>query len=66
VIFFLVHLLLRRLVRVVAGGSAAAALEVESAVLRHELGVLRRSVKRPELRCRDRVVLAAASVTRRT
>jgi transposase InsO family protein len=61
VIFFLVHLLVRRLVRVIAGGSAAAALEVENAVLRHELGVLRRSVKRPELRRRDRVVLAAAS-----
>jgi putative transposase len=61
VIFFLVHLLVRRLVRVVAGGSAAALLEVENAVLRHELSVLRRSVKRPELRRRDRVVLAAAS-----
>src|SRR6266545_2957855 len=60
-IFFLVHLLVRRLVRIVAGGSAAAALEVENAVLRHELGVLRRSVKRPELRRRDRLVLAAAS-----
>jgi putative transposase len=61
VIFFLVHLLVRRLVRIVAGGSAAAALEVENAVLRHELGVLRRSVKRPALRRRDRFVLAAAS-----
>jgi putative transposase len=61
VIFFLVHLLVRRLVRVVAGGSAAAALEVENAVLRHELGVLRRSVKRPQLRRRDRVVFAVAS-----
>src|SRR5215207_6295708 len=60
-IFFLVHLLVHRLVRIVAGGSAAAALEVENAVLRHELGVLRRSVKRPELRRRDRLVLAAAS-----
>src|SRR6266511_3218266 len=61
VIFFLVHLVVRRLVRVVAGGSAAAALEVENAVLRHELRVLQRRVKRPELRRRDRVVLVAAS-----
>jgi putative transposase len=61
VIFFLVHLLVCRLIRVIAGGSAAAVLEVENAVLRHELSVLRRSVKRPEFRRRDRVVLAAAS-----
>jgi putative transposase len=61
VFFFLLHLLVRRSVRLVAGGSAAAALEVENAVLRHQLSVLRRTVKRPELRRRDRVVLAAAS-----
>jgi transposase len=61
VIFFLAHLLVRQLVRVVVGSSAAAALEVENAVLRHQLNVLRRSVKRPELRRRDRVVLAATS-----
>lgn len=59
--FFLVHLLLRRIARLVAGRSAAAALEVENAVLRHQLVVLRRTVKRPQLRRRDRVVLAAAS-----
>jgi transposase len=61
VFFFLVHVFVRRLARLVAGGSAAAALEVENAVLRHQLGVLRRTVKQPELRRRDRVVLAAAS-----
>jgi hypothetical protein len=61
VVFFLVHLLIRRFARLVAGGGAAAALEVENAVLRHQLSVLRRSAKRPELRRRDRVVLAAAS-----
>jgi len=61
VIFSLVHVLVRRLIRVVAGGSAVAALEVENAVLRHQLSVLRRRVKRPQLRRRDRVVLAAAS-----
>jgi len=61
VFFFLVHLMLRRLVRLVAGRSAAAALEVENAVLRHQLVVMRRTVKRPELRRRDRVVWTAAS-----
>src|SRR6266498_1425243 len=61
VLFFLVHLLMRRFARLVAGGSAAAGLEVENAVLRHQLRVLQRTVKRPELRRRDRVVLAAAS-----
>jgi putative transposase len=61
VFFFLVHLMLRRLVRLVAGRSAAAALEVENAVLRHQLVVLGRTVKRPELRRRDRLVWAAAS-----
>jgi hypothetical protein len=61
VFFFLVHLTLRRLLRLVAGRSAAAALEVENVVLRHQLVVLRRTVKRPELRRRDRVVWAVAS-----
>ncbi len=60
-LFFFVYLVVRRLARLVAGGSAAARLEVENAVLRHQLSVLRRTVKRPELRRRDRVVLAAAS-----
>jgi putative transposase len=61
VVFFLVHLLVRRFARLVTGSGAAAALEVENAVLRHQLSVLRRSAKRPELRRRDRIVLAAAS-----
>ena len=51
--FFLVHLLLLRLVRLIPGRSAAAALELENAVLRHQLRVLRRTVKRPVLRRRD-------------
>jgi putative transposase len=61
VLFFLVHLALRRLLRVFAGSSAVAALEVENAVLRHQLRVLRRTVKRPPLEWRDRLLLAAAS-----
>jgi transposase InsO family protein len=52
---------MRRLLRVFAGSSSVAALEVENAVLRHQLTVLRRTVKRPPLRRRDRLLLAAAS-----
>ena len=50
-----------------AGGSGspvagrARALEVENALLRHQLAVLRRRVKRPWLRLRDRVLMTAAS-----
>jgi putative transposase len=61
VLFFAVHLTVRRPLRVIVGSSAVAALEVESAVLRHQLSVLRRTVKRPPLERRDRVLLAAAS-----
>jgi putative transposase len=43
---------------VCSGGSSVAALEVENALLRHQLAVLRRTVKRPRLRRRDRLVLA--------
>jgi len=45
----------------VFGGGSSAALELENAVLRHQLTVLRRTVERPRLRRRDRVLLAAAS-----
>ena len=57
---FLVFLALRRVLRVFAGSSSVAALEVENAVLRHQLAVLRRTAKRPPLRRRDRLLLAAA------
>lgn len=55
------HLLLRRLARLLVGASGVGALEVENAVLRHQLVVLRRSTKRPLLRRRDRLVLSIAS-----
>jgi putative transposase len=61
VLWFFVFLALRRFVRVFAGSSSVAALEVENAVLRHQLAVLRRTMKRPPLRRRDRLLLAAAS-----
>src|SRR6266540_5867820 len=61
VFFFLIHLAVRRLLRVMARGSSVAALEVENAVLRHELAVLRRNGRRRPLRRRDRLLLAAAS-----
>ncbi len=42
------------------GGSSVVALELENALLRHQMAVLRRTVKRP-LRRRERVLLTAAS-----
>ncbi len=57
----LVYLVLRRMLRLVAGGSTVAELEVENVVLRHQLAVLGRTVKRPPFRRRDRILLAAAS-----
>ncbi len=58
---FLVHVAVRGLLRVFGGSSSIAALEVENALLRHQLAVLRRTVRRPPLRRRDRLLLAAAS-----
>jgi putative transposase len=61
VLFFLMHLAVRRFLRAVGGGSSVAALELENAVLRHQLAVLARTVKRPPLRWRDRMLLASVS-----
>ncbi|MGH2841098.1 MAG: hypothetical protein ACRDKY_09775, partial [Solirubrobacteraceae bacterium] len=60
-LFFLVHLAMRRLLRLLVGGSPVAVLEVENAVLRHQLVVLGRTPRRPPLRRRDRLLLATAS-----
>src|ERR687897_597368 len=60
-VLWLVYLVLGRLLRVAVGGSRVAELEVENLVLRHQLAVLGRSVKRPPFRRRDRVLLVAAS-----
>jgi hypothetical protein len=50
VFLFLAYLLWRRLLRLVLGRSVAGALELENAVLRHQLAVLGRGVRRPPLR----------------
>jgi transposase len=61
VLFALVYLLLRRLVRSIAGSSNGQMnTEVELVVLRHQLMVLKRQV-RPRLRRRDRLFMAAIS-----
>jgi putative transposase len=60
-LFFVMYVAVRRLLRVYGWGSSVVALEVENAVLRHELAVLRRTLRRPPLRRRSRLLLAAAS-----
>jgi hypothetical protein len=55
VLFALVYLLLRRVVRLIAGSSNdELSTEVELLVLRHQLKVLKRQVGRPRLRRSDR------------
>jgi putative transposase len=62
VLLALVYLLLRRLVRLIAGSSNEVMnTEVEVVVLRHQLMVLNRQVGRPRLRRRDRMFMAAIS-----
>jgi putative transposase len=61
VFFFLIYAVVRRLLRTFAGRSSVAALEIENAMLRHQLAVLRRKAGRLRLRRMDRVLLAAAS-----
>ena len=53
------YLMARRLVGVLLGHRCGEhAKDVEIAVLRHQLSVLRRQVKRPEFRPADRAILA--------
>jgi putative transposase len=56
------YLMTRRLVGMLLGCSRSEhAKDVEIAVLRHQLSVLRRQVKQPEFRPADRAVLAVLS-----
>jgi hypothetical protein len=55
----LAFLVLRRILGVVGGGPTPDANDVEIAVLRHQLAVLRRQVTRPSYTPTDRMVLAA-------
>jgi putative transposase len=54
----LAFLVLRRILGVVGGGPTPDAKDVEIAVLRHQLAVLRRQVARPRYTLGDRMVLA--------
>ena len=56
--YLVIRMLLRLLVR---DGQGDAAKDLEIVVLRHELSVLRRQVKRPRFRGSDRAFLAAAA-----
>src|SRR6266542_1362590 len=58
---YLIHLLFRSLLGVMPCSRRGQVLEIENAVLRHQLRVLRRQVRRPRLRPVDRAFLAAAA-----
>jgi hypothetical protein len=55
------YFVLIRLVGVFTRGGSVSELQLENAVLRHQLKILRRTVHRPEVKDRDRTFLAAAS-----
>ena len=58
----LLYLLLRRLLGMLScGESTIEQVRLENLVLHHEVAILRRQVKRPIYRMRDRALLAAAS-----
>jgi putative transposase len=61
VIRSLLYLLLRRVLGLLRSDERVAEVEVENAVLRHQIAVLRRQVKRPIYRASDKAFLAAAS-----
>jgi transposase len=58
-LFAFLYLLLRGLVRLIAGSSNDLGRDIELTVLRHQLMFLKRQVGRPRLRRRDRLFMAA-------
>ena len=54
----LAYLLLVRLMGLVGRSRPLRQVELENAVLRHQVKILRRTVRRPELKERDRAFLA--------
>ena len=56
------NFMLVRLIGSLTGRGSVSQLQHENAVLRHQVKVPRRTVRRPELRDRDRTFLAAASL----
>jgi hypothetical protein len=57
----LVYFVLVRLVGALTGQGKRVPAQLENVVLRHQVRVLRRSVRRPELKHGNRAFLAAAS-----
>ena len=60
-LFALLYLLLRRVLRLAAGSASDVHNDIELIVLRHQLAVLKRQVGRPRLRRRDRLFMAVVS-----
>jgi len=56
-----IYFVLVRGIRALTRSGSVSQLQLENAVLRHQVKILRRTVRRPELRDRDRAFLAAAS-----
>lgn len=56
-----VYFVLVRLIGAITGRGRVSQLQLENAVLRHQVSILRRTVRRPDLKDRDRTLLAAAS-----
>ena len=60
-LFALLYVLVRRLVRLAGGPFTDLHNDIEIVVLRHQLAVLKRQVGKPRLHRRDRLLMAALS-----